>query len=166
MKFGILAGQTGVKIVQRVNSSLQCFYCEASDAHTAAGRRRARPRVGNRTRPRCLSAALSHADASNFPVLPFHPHPRARAELGRAESPPSAAPATARHPASIRRARSRADSPSTHSDHPRARPSPYPGRIELRPPSAIAVLVKLHPELRPSRRRPPSGLPSRKTNPR
>ena len=146
MKFGVLAGQTGVKIVQRVNSSLQCFYCEAPDAHTAAGRWRARPRIGNRARPWRLSATLSHADASNLPVLPFHPHPRARAELGRAESPPSAAPATARHPASIRRSRSRADSPSTHSDHPRARPSPYPGRIELRPPSAIAVF----PELRPS----------------
>ena len=136
----------GLKSFKRVNRGTPARHCDAPDAHTAAGRRRSRPCVGNRARPRRPSAALSHADALNLPVLPFHPHPRARAELGRAESPPSAAPATARHPASIRRARSRADSPSTHSDHPRAQPSPYPSRIELRPPSAIAVF----PELRPS----------------
>ena len=93
----------------------------------------------------------------SFSFSPVLSPSSARSELGRAESPPSAAPATAHHPASIRRTRSRADSPSTHSDHPRARPSPYPGRIEhrRRPPSpfpssfAIAVELPLPAFLRP-----------------
>ena len=83
------------------------------------------------------------------PVLPFHPHPRARAELGRAESPSLVAPATARHPASIHRAPSCATSPRSSFIPPRARPSPYPGRIEHRRrppspfPSSFAIAVEL-----------------------
>ena len=108
----------------------------------ASARRRASPRVataGDPRRPRAdlILAVALEASRSNrsFPFL----------ELGRpnrTDSPPSAAPATAHHSASIRRARS-------NPDHPRARTSPYPDRIEHRRrppspfPSSFAIAVEL-----------------------
>jgi hypothetical protein len=155
MEFGLSMGQSGSIFVQM--SSLFATAFPLWPPMPASGRRRASPRVataGDPRRPRAdlILAVALEASRSNrsFPFL----------ELGRpnrTDSPPSAAPATAHHSASIRRARSRADSPSTHSDHPRARTSPYPDRIEhrRRPPSpfpssfAIAVELPLPAIFRP-----------------
>ena len=101
--------------------------------------------VRRRRSTRRPSTILAHRAARAYPVAvpfpvspPFHPHPRARAELGRAESPSLVAPATARLPATIHRAPSCATSPRSSSIPPRTRPCPTPAEIELRPPLAIA----------------------------
>ena len=90
------------------------------------------------------------------PVLPFHPHPRARAELGRAESPPSAAPATARRPASICRTRAaQPRRPPTLTTHERGR-APTRPKSRTRPPSTIEA-----PPLSSTTTFRPSSAPNR-----
>ena len=141
-------GQTGSIFVQM--SSLFATAFPLWPPMPASGRRRASPRVataGDPRRPRAdliLVVALE-ASRSNrsFPFL----------ELGRpnrTDSPPSAAPATAHHSASIRRARSRADSPSTHSSPPRARSSCFPAESashRIRPPLELHRAPPLSVEL-------------------
>ena len=159
MKFGVSTSRIRVKIIQTKKQCLHCArHCDAPTPYqrlwpaasfhmsAIACERRSSPRG----RPRTFLPR---------PVLPFHPHPRARAELGRAESPSLVAPATARHPASIHRAPSCATSPRSSSIPPRTRPCPTPAEIELRPPLAIADLRQAPPRASPSRRRPPSGHP-------
>ena len=96
---------------------------------------------------------LSSREHGNL-LLPSSPSPSSelgRARASRDEFEPSlfVAPAEARHPASIHRAPSCATSPRSSSIPPRARPSPYPGRIEHRRhppslfPSSFAIAVEL-----------------------
>ena len=161
-KFGVSACQFQVKIIQTMKQCLHCArHCDAPTpyrrlwpaasfhASAIAFERRSSPRG----RPRSLWCRPNPPFSSSV-----HDEPSS-SEQNRAKSPPSAASATARRPASIRRTPSCTASPSNHSDHPQARPCPTPAEIELRPPSAIAIFVKLRPELRPSRQRPPSGHP-------
>ena len=121
------------------------------DAHTAAVVAGERVHV-SAIAPDLGVGALILVDARSFPFRSPFSFLGARSSSSgqnRAESPPFVAPATARRPASIRRTPSCAASPSTHSDHPRARPSPYPGRIEHRRhppslfPSSFAIAVEL-----------------------
>ena len=90
------------------------------------------PLLSSRT-PSNLPGAVS-GFASPFSFLAFASR---RDEL---EPPPSSAPTTPRHPASIPRTQSRATSPRTHSAPPRARPCPTPA--EIRPQTAVAIAVR------------------------
>ena len=96
MKFGVSAGQTGVKIIQRVNSGLLCSVLCTPVPIPASERRRATPRVATAGDPRRPRAVLIHAvalEASRsvrcFPFL----------ELARAEL---AAVRPADHPSPLR----------------------------------------------------------------
>ena len=137
----------------------------------ATERRRATPRVVHPGDPRRPSAALivtRTLEASSFLV----PLPRAASGLSNPSSS-RAAPAVVHRPAVVPRA-SILLNPFHLALH-LLRLIPclvewVPDRIGLAPSSRprppLSTSVKLRSELRPSRRRPPSGLPSRKTNPR
>ena len=81
--------------------------------------------------------------------FPFLASQRSRATLAPPLAAPAFAPTIHRHPASIHRAPSCATSPRSSSIPPRARPCPTSAEVKPQTPSAIAVLVKLRPELRP-----------------
>ena len=168
MKIGVSTVQTRAKIIQ---TSKQCssYSSLCPDAHTAA------VVAGERVHASAIApdlgvGALILVGASKLPV-PFHPSPSS--ELGRARA--------SRTERSRRRSSHRpflAAPPRFFAPQPTApRPEPTPslherGRALPRPKSSsrtrppLSTSIKLRPELRPSRRRPPSGLLPRKIDPR
>ena len=152
MKFGVSTGQNRFKTFQTRHCSSRVHYYARTRAHPATDRRRLHASAGvdPRSPRRCADAYLSLPEATSplsIPCLSFFQlessFRRAEHEL---EPPPSSAPTTHRHPASIRRAPSRAASPFPSSTHSRARPCPNPAGIG--PPDCRPPLPPL--ELRPS----------------
>ena len=124
--------------------------------HTGdCGRRRASTR-----RPSRVTTALHLADALE-PSCPIPSSPSILIlELVRPESSRVAAVRRVGHgcrPASIRRTLSCAASPSTHSDHPRARPSPYSDESSRRSPRPPLQFTGASPLRRRPSSRPPSA---------
>ena len=136
-----MEGQNRVKSFNFVTVSPCSALCGRRRQYRRAGRRRARPRVGDRA-PAILVArvpSLSSRAPWNLPVPSrSSPSSSVHAEIEQS-SQPLALPALARHPARTLRVLSCATSPRPSSTSPRPRPCPNPAEIELPPPPVIAV---------------------------
>ena len=171
-----MTGQKQVKIIQNLSLGftvpLLFLYCARHGVFAG--------HTGDCARRRRFHASAIASERRSSPrgrprSFPFRPNPPfsssvhdepSSSEQHRAKPPPLVAPANPRRRSSIRCAPTHCTSPRSSSSLPRTRPCPTPAEIELRPPSAIAVFVKLRPELRPSRQRPPSGHPPPQIDPR
>ena len=130
-----MEGQNRVKSFNFVTVSPCSALCGRRRPYRRAGRRRARPRVGDRA-PAILvirAPSLSSRAPWNLPVPSrSSPSSSVHAEIEES-SPPLALPALARHPARTLRVLSCATSPRPSSTSPRPRPCPNPAEIELPP---------------------------------
>ena len=140
-----MEGQTRVNLSQMSSLFIPCSSTVL--AHTATGAAPATPRVEHpgEPHPPCAALILGFPGCSSL-----RPHLLPRAERSARAGPsrpvpPLAAPAVARHPASIPRARASLASSFASSTHSRARPRPNPAGIG----PAIAGHHYRSPELHP-----------------
>ena len=161
MKFGVSVNQNRVKILKFNHCSLQCLYCDARRPYRRLCS--SAPLHASAIAPDLGVGALILANASKVPVPSRVPLflPRS-SERKRAELAVDVPLAELRRPRSISsRSELRNLAPKLlQSSTSSVEPLLWPNRAQT------AVRRCRSPELRPARRTPSSGLPSRKTSPR